>query len=449
MRKSRYKIMPSPMDLTIGAVAAVGLLSFLLLIYSDLLWRNNFRRSVPLLDNLMHARVSAAEGHIWLEEVLRGNEVVRIGVVRGFYGQAAEAMDACLEGKSAINGVPGLPLEDLELAGQLDRLKWSFKQSERIAEQRWQSQGKDAVHFLLSQEHQAAYHGGGLLASAINLHLQQNISEKMKEQRKIFHLTLALWGGVLACLCGILFLAGKRQKKAERALLDSESRLRLLSSHLMTAQERERRRISLELHDELGQSLTALKLKIRAAEKKLQHEKETVKNDCSNILNYIDQIIENARRLSRDLSPSTLEDLGLTAAIRWLSDDFARHSGIEISHDLPDIDELFDREAAIIIYRIFQEALNNIAKHSKAQHVSIVIERSADEVFFAVHDDGRGFDLKEIESGETAERGLGIAAMHERTRMLGGVLEISSSRDRGTRITFTAPLARGGTGELI
>ncbi|MGW8195601.1 MAG: sensor histidine kinase [Desulforhopalus sp.] len=271
----------------------------------------------------------------------------------------------------------------------------------------------------------------------------------MKEQRKIFHLALALWGGVLACLCGILLLAGKRQKKAERALLDSESRLRLLSSHLMTAQERERRRISLELHDELGQSLTALKLKIRAAEKKLQHEKETVKNDCSNILNYIDQIIENARRLSRDLSPSTLEDLGLTAAIRWLSDDFARHSGIEISHDLPDIDELFDREAAIIIYRIFQEALNNIAKHSKAQHVSIVIERSADEVFFAVHDDGRGFDLKEIESGETAERGLGIAAMHERTRMLGGVLEISSSRDRGTRITFTAPLARGRTGELI
>ncbi|MGW8195602.1 MAG: hypothetical protein ACWGOX_15195 [Desulforhopalus sp.] len=141
MKKSRYKIMPSPMDLTIGAVAAVGLLSFLLLIYSDLLWRNNFRRSVPLLDNLMHARVSAAEGHIWLEEVLRGNEVVRIGVVRGFYGQAAEAMDACLEGKSAINGVPGLPLEDLELAGQLDRLKWSFKQSERIAEQRWERRG--------------------------------------------------------------------------------------------------------------------------------------------------------------------------------------------------------------------------------------------------------------------------------------------------------------------
>ncbi len=443
MKKSRYKITFSGVDLTIGAVVAVGLLSFLLLIYSDLLWRNNFRRSVPLLDNLMHARVSAAEGHIWLEELLKGNKVVRIDVVRGFYDQAAEAMDACLVGKSAIRGVPGLPLEDLELVGQLDRLRWSLKRSERIAEQRWQSQGKEEVNFLLGQTHHAAYHGGGLLASAINMHLQQHISEKMKALRKIFHLTLALWGGILACVCATIFFAGKRQKKAERALRDSESRLRLLSSHLLTAQERERRRISLELHDELGQSLTVLQLQIRGIEKKLQDEQETVKADCSNSLNYVDQIIENARRLSRDLSPSILEDLGLTAAIRWLSEDFAEHSGIKISLDLPDIDDLFDREAAIIIYRIFQETLNNIAKHSQAKHVSIVIERLAKEVSFAVQDDGRGFNLKEVESGKATERGLGITAMHERARMLGGVLKISSSRDKGTRITFTAPLDEG------
>jgi signal transduction histidine kinase len=431
-------------DLNIAAVLIVGLLSFLLLTYSNHLWSNIIRRSVPLLDNLMQARISASEGHIWLEELIKGNKPISMEAVRESYRQAIEATDACLEGKSAIRGLPGLGFADTQLQDQFNRLKWSIKQSENFAEERWRNQGNVDSQSLMSHEHATAYHGGGLLAGAISAHLQEHISDMMKVQNNVFHLTLMVWGAILACVCATMMFYGYRQRKAERALHSSENRLHILSSHLLTAQEKERRRISLELHDELGQSLTVLKLQVRSVEKKLAHEQEAIRADCIIILNDINQIIENVRRLSRDLSPAILEDLGLTAAVRWLGENLERHAHITVALDMPDIDELFDRESMVTIYRIFQEAFNNIAKHSNAQHVSAQIQTSADEACFTIEDDGKGFKLSENPFERATEKGLGLTAMHERARMLGGELDISSRPGKGTRITFTVPLGKEG-----
>ncbi|PQP33850.1 histidine kinase, partial [Desulfobacteraceae bacterium SEEP-SAG9] len=126
-----------------------------------------------------------------------------------------------------------------------------------------------------------------------------------------------------------------------------------------TAQEDERKRISFELHDELGQSLTVLKLKLRAIERKLNDDQTKLKLDCVNILEDIDQIIENIRRLTRDLSPSILEDLGLSGALKWMVDDFATLNNSKFELITEDINHLFSQESQIIIYRIFQEALTN------------------------------------------------------------------------------------------
>jgi PAS domain S-box-containing protein len=235
-----------------------------------------------------------------------------------------------------------------------------------------------------------------------------------------------------------------KRKRMERALRESGKRLQFLSSNLLTAQERERRRISIELHDELGQALAVLKLQLRSIETRLRKDQKGLRGDFEHVLRYIDQIIENVRRLSRDMSPSILEDLGLSAALRWVIDDVSRHHGVETSVEMDDIKHLFSQEAQIIIYRVFQEALANAGKHAYATNVSVAIEKTDGIVSFMLEDNGKGFDVEYVRAQASTEKGLGLAAMDERVRMLGGSLNIWSKKGTGTKITFTVPVDEGG-----
>ena len=233
------------------------------------------------------------------------------------------------------------------------------------------------------------------------------------------------------------------RKRAEKALRESEKKLRLLSSHLLMAQETERRRISIELHDELGQALAVLKLQLRSIQRKLRKDQTALREGCESTLKYIDQVIENVRRLSRDLSPTLLEDLGLSAALRWLIDDFAKHFHVKVSLDIADMDNFFSQKAQIIIYRIFQEALTNIAKHAQATQVSVVVKKKDGSVSFSLEDNGKGFDVKQAMMRNSTEKGLGLAAMDERTWMLGGSFDVWSQEGKGTRVSFTIPIGEG------
>ena len=158
----------------------------------------------------------------------------------------------------------------------------------------------------------------------------------------------------------------------------------------------------------------------------------------------MDQTIENVRRFSRDFGSSILEDMGLCAALRWLAEDFEKHSNINISLDIEEIDNLFPRGSQIIIYRIFQEAITNIDKHAHADQLSIVIMKKKKNVFIQIVDNGKGFDKKRIEKRNSTVIGLGLTAMDERARMLGGTLEIFSQKQRGTRITLNVPICEKG-----
>jgi PAS domain S-box-containing protein len=233
------------------------------------------------------------------------------------------------------------------------------------------------------------------------------------------------------------------RKQAEEALRESEKELNYLSSQLLTAQEKERRRLSTELHDELGQSLMVLKLKLRSIREGLPTDQARLEAECDDMIRYIHEVAENVRRISHDLSPSILEDLGLSAAIRWLVDSFIKHSDIGCSLEMIEMDDLFSQEGQIIIYRIIQECLTNIAKHAQATIVSIIIKKQDDRIVFCVEDNGNGFNIQEAFRKQTSKKGLGLAAMYQRTRMLGGDLDIRSQEGSGTRITFTAPLDHG------
>lgn len=224
--------------------------------------------------------------------------------------------------------------------------------------------------------------------------------------------------------------------RTEEALRESESRLRFLSSHILAAQEEERKRLSLELHDELGQSLSLLKVQMSAIRRRLGPEQAALIESCQEIGRYLDFVIENVRRLSRDLSPSILEDLGLTAAIQWLIKDFAKHYDIEADVDIDDINDFFSLEKQIIIYRIFQEFLTNISRHSQSDRVRASIKKKRGQVRFMAEDNGRGFDLTEVQERRSHEKGIGLAAMQERVLMLGSTLDIFTRRGQGTRIAF-------------
>jgi PAS domain S-box-containing protein len=235
------------------------------------------------------------------------------------------------------------------------------------------------------------------------------------------------------------------RRKVEQKLRQSEERLRSLSAKLMKAQEKERTRISKELHDELGQSLAILKHRVRSIGKSLLAHQPQVCHDNDTTVELIDKIIEKVRQISRDLNPSILEDVGLCPALRSLADNFAQEYEIPVSLDIDEIDALFARETARNLYRIFQEALTNIAKHAKASYVNVQIRKGAEYVHFLIEDDGKGFNMNETRTREVKRKGLGLTLMRERADLVGGTLEIRSREGTGgTEIALTVPIEKGG-----
>jgi len=239
---------------------------------------------------------------------------------------------------------------------------------------------------------------------------------------------------------GVFFDATETQR-SKMALQESERRLRYLSSELLTAQEHERKRLSMELHDELGQSLTVMKLRTRAIEKGLRPDEQSdLKQECLELLAYLDQVIDNVRRLSRDLSPSILEDLGLLAALKYLVDGIGKYFLVEQSFEVQDLNGLFSLESQIIIYRIFQECLHNITKHAGPCRVSVALRQEDGAVTFNIEDDGVGFDVTQISGRDASRRGLGLVALYERGRMLGGSCQVWSRQGAGTKIVCRIPI---------
>lgn len=224
-------------------------------------------------------------------------------------------------------------------------------------------------------------------------------------------------------------------------LRKSEERLHHLSSDLFAVQENERKRISFELHDELGQSMAALKLQVGSISRRHSEVVDPVelKLTCDEMRENINQIIENVRRLARDLSPVVLDDLGLQAGIEYLVNNFEKIYNIKIRYQQAEINHLFNEDSQRIIYRILQEALNNIGKHSEAKQVTLSVVEEQRAVCFTVRDDGRGFNVLKTLDKKGNERGMGLAAMSERVRILGGKINIVSRPGIDTTVTFTVP----------
>ncbi len=229
------------------------------------------------------------------------------------------------------------------------------------------------------------------------------------------------------------------RKRMERALHDSAARLRAVSTHLLGVQESEKFRVSRELHDTLAQSLGSLKLRLALIRNQLHDGQQEARADCEDTLLYVDEAIETVRRLSRELLPTTLADLGLGTALRRFISQFSRVTEAKVQSRVEDVHRLLPKEDEILIFRIFQEALENVKNHASARNVTVVLERLDREIHGLVEDDGSGFDPQGtgILQGKS---NMGLTLMAERIRILGGTLTLKSESGKGTRISFAIPL---------
>ncbi|MCL4502722.1 MAG: cyclic nucleotide-binding domain-containing protein [Deltaproteobacteria bacterium] len=230
-------------------------------------------------------------------------------------------------------------------------------------------------------------------------------------------------------------------QQAQGMIIEKEQNLRCLMAQVLTAQEQEQRRISRELHDEIGQSLLVLRLQVRRIEQKLGNDQAETREECLEVLANLNKFVEDVRRLSRDLSPTIIEDLGLSIALQHLIKEFAQQHDLQTDIDLmPNLDGLLPREAQVNIYRIFQESLTNIGKYAQASNLTVAVTRNGGMVSFLLADNGKGFHLAEVAGRPLADRGMGLRTMDERVRMMGGILEMKSQPGRGTEILFSIPV---------
>jgi signal transduction histidine kinase len=224
------------------------------------------------------------------------------------------------------------------------------------------------------------------------------------------------------------------RKQAEQALIDSERKLRVLSSRLLSAQEEERKRISHELHDSIGGSLSAIKYSLEKTCELMEQDAAPTES-LKDAIKLTQRTIEEARRIYMDLHPSMLDDLGIIATIGWFCRQHQSvYSWIHIEKDINIQESDIPEPLKIVIFRVIQEALHNIAKHSQSEYVDLSLSHSGGAITLSIEDNGIGFDVQPVLSRGNGEKGLGLTSMRERVQLSGGVFSIESTIGEGTII---------------
>ena len=276
---------------------------------------------------------------------------------------------------------------------------------------------------------------------------EERLAQSAENLRLSLYLTfgIALLGGMTLAIATTALVL-RLEREVERRLnetLEARSDLQALSARLVRAQEDERRTLARELHDEVGQSLSAIMMEANSvgaalhpaddAGKIASQIRGDVRDRVSSIASMAEKTLNIVRDLALLLRPSMLDDFGLVPALNWHAREMSKRTGLnvrivadEISDDLPD-------EHKTCIYRVVQEALNNAARHANARNLQVIVKNEGARVVFSVRDDGSGFDKRFV-------RGLGMLGMEERVRRLGGELHIDSEMGRGTTISAELPL---------
>ena len=230
------------------------------------------------------------------------------------------------------------------------------------------------------------------------------------------------------CICMVVMDLTER-KRAEEQLKESEKQLKHLASQLLTAQEDERRRVAHDIHDSLGSQLSAVKFRVEDFFKMMPGASES-------ITSALQEAINESRRIQMDLHPSILDDLGIAPALAWFCRKFETTYPLKIEQEVAIKESELPQSLEKAIYRISQEAFNNIAKHSQANQARLSLQKNSNTVELIIQDNGQGFEF----TVDTSRKGLGLSSMRERAEVSGGTFSIESAQGKGTIIRASWPI---------
>lgn len=244
----------------------------------------------------------------------------------------------------------------------------------------------------------------------------------------------------VATLALFVALSSKRElsirRKADEELRKSHEQIRNLSAHLQSAIEKERTEVAREIHDELGQALTALKFDLYWLSKRLPNTQNGLTEKTASMISLIDETMRAVKRIATRLRPAILDDLGLIAALEWEVEEFQKHMGIECKLTAHPENLDFDGDRSTAIYRIAQEALTNVARHSQASRVELVLMDYSDLLSLEIDDNGIGITPEQISSSSS----FGLLGIRERVLEFGGEFTVAGRKNEGTKLAVTIPL---------
>jgi signal transduction histidine kinase len=348
--------------------------------------------------------------------------------------------DAVVDVRNAIQNIQHLSSDNVSQQDSCRKLAELTEQRIALMDQAiaLKRSGKSTLEgqLVLTRQITAAGDATDQLLQAMNEQEQGLLAERQERERSSFSMIL----GILATslfLALVLFLIHHQlltEQVDER--LRAEGALRALSARLLTLQDEERRRFARELHDSVGQHLAATKMAMSILETRLPGDR--LVQDC---LKLLDDSISETRTISHLLHPPLLDEAGLNSACRWFVEGFAQRSGIEVNLEISERGERFSEAIELVLFRVLQESLTNVHRHSGAKRADVSLSTSANSVTLKVKDHGRGLpaDVLETFRAEGTGAGVGLAGMTQRIREIGGRLEINSNPG-GTEVVARVPV---------
>ncbi|MGE5615397.1 MAG: response regulator [Bacillota bacterium] len=297
----------------------------------------------------------------------------------------------------------------------------------KLIRQRYRSRNTPIIFLTAAQEDLAMFRG--YQAGAVDYIVKPVVPEVLRSKLSVFiglHDMNRMLNAELA-----------ERSLTEQRLRASEENLRALAAHLQSVREEERTMIARDIHDELGQALTGLKLDLNQLLRNVESdEREAVEERAKSLSAAIDRIINSVRRIASGLRPEVLDEIGLAAAIEWQAREFQRRTGVRCQVTIAPGFSDPDKDRSTALFRIFQELLTNVARHANATRVNVTLS-DAPQLALAVEDNGRGIKDEEFQSS----RSLGFLGLRERVLPFGGAVEVKGVEGKGTTVSVAIPLA--------